>query len=196
MEEGRGFLPYGTRCALPKTSQISSDVGQELGHHIGAAVCRHALGRVMREDEIVRFIPASMASEAGLHQSFAAVGLAVFELTVPPTARVGVFLRILDTELGVCRVSGYERLDLTEDCVVFVRWNVLPSQSCDDRAVREGTCPISISFDRDVVSENGAKIVEAARFVSHADHLPVAISGRYLDAEDRRGLLIGSSGDD
>src|SRR3954463_10978312 len=43
MEEGRGFLPYGTRCALPKTRQISSEVGQELGHHIGAAVCRHAL---------------------------------------------------------------------------------------------------------------------------------------------------------
>ena len=43
MEERPGFLPCGTRCALPKTVKSAPKVGQELGHHIGAAVCRHAL---------------------------------------------------------------------------------------------------------------------------------------------------------
>src|SRR3954449_8281351 len=51
MEERRGFLPCGTRCALPKTRQISSEVGQELGHHIAAAVCRHALVLLRHERE-------------------------------------------------------------------------------------------------------------------------------------------------
>src|SRR4051812_2621911 len=46
MEERRGFLLCGTPRALPKTRLISSEVGQELSHYIGAAVCRHALGRV------------------------------------------------------------------------------------------------------------------------------------------------------
>src|SRR3954469_24158297 len=135
-----------------------------------------------------------MAGEACLHQSLAAIGLAVFKLTVAPAARVGVFLRILDTELSVCGGSGDEGLGLPEDGVVFVRGDVFPSQSSDDRAVREGARSIFIGLDRDVVSENGAKIVEAACFVSHADHLPVAIAGRYPDAENGRGLVVAASG--
>src|SRR4051794_1273528 len=54
MEERRGFLLCGTRRALPKTRQISSEAGQELSHYIGAAVCRHALvasepGRLLQD---------------------------------------------------------------------------------------------------------------------------------------------------
>src|SRR5215471_10924208 len=44
-------------------------------------------------------------------------------------------------------------------------------------------------FDRYVVSENRANIVEVACFVGYGDHLPVTVSGWDLLYEGRGGLL-------
>ena len=42
-------------------------------------------------------------------------------------------------------------------------------------------------------SGNGTKIVEFSFFVGHGDQLPISVSGRHLDSEDRGGLLVGGS---
>ena len=56
-----------------------------------------------------------------------------------------------------------------------------------------GNFALSVSFDRYIVAEEGAKIVEVAFFVGHRDQLPVAVSGRNPDSENRISLSIGAS---
>jgi len=45
------------------------------------------------------------------------------------------------------------------------------------------TCPFWIGSHSDVIAENCSDIVEAARFVSNANHLPITISVRNADAK-------------
>ena len=52
-----------------------------------------------------------------------------------------------------------------------------PGQPRNDCAVQERQLPLPVGFDRYIVAEKGAKIVEAAFFMCHGDQLPVAVSG-------------------
>ena len=56
-----------------------------------------------------------------------------------------------------------------------------------------GKLPFPVGFDRYIVAEKGAKIVEVAFFVGHGDQLPVAVSGRNCDSENRISLSVGAS---
>jgi hypothetical protein len=85
-------------------------------------------------------------------------------------------------------------LRLAKDFVVFLRWRVLPRQSGDDRAVWELLLALPVGVDRDVVAEDGAQIVELARFVRHGDQSPVTVSCGDFDAEDRVDLATGADG--
>src|SRR4051794_33084063 len=71
---------------------------------------------------------------------------------------------------------------------------MLPGQPSNDRAVGKGPGALAKSFHCEVVSENGAQIVEVARLVRPRDHLPVTISSRDCDAEDWGRLIVGVSG--
>ena len=130
-----------------------------------------------------------MAGKAGFEQR--RVGrFAVFELSKPPASGRGIFFRVLDHKLNVRSGSGHERLGAAKDFVVFLRRKIAPGEACDDCAVRERQLPLTVCLDRYIVAEKGAKIVEIAFFVRDRDQLPVAISGRNCDSENRISLSI------
>src|SRR5208283_295234 len=71
--------------------------------------------------------------------------------------------------------------------------DITPGEACDDCAVRERQLALAVCLDRYIVAEKGAKIVEITFFVGHRDQLPVAVSGRNCDSENRISLSIGAS---
>jgi hypothetical protein len=75
----------------------------------------------------------------------------------------------------------------------FLQRRVTPGEPGNDGAVRVRKLPFPAGFDRYVVAQNGAQVVEVAFFVGHGDQPPVAVSGRDFDSEDRGGLFIGLS---
>ena len=101
--------------------------------------------------------------------------LAVRKIGETPTARRGIFFRVLYHKLHIFRRPGNERLGAAEDFVIFFRWNVLPMYCRNDRAVRERNRSLAIGFDRDIVAQLGAQIVEIAFFVGYGDQLPIAV---------------------
>src|SRR5687767_13050719 len=137
---------------------------------------RVPLGRVTSEDEV----PGGglVTGKAGLVHRLVG-GFAVVEMGEPPAAGRGVFLRVLDHELdAVLGRARHERLVTAEDFVVFRRGDVIPREPGDDRAVRERALAFAKCFDRDVVAQDGADVVEVALLLRDGDQAPVAVSGR------------------
>jgi hypothetical protein len=64
----------------------------------------------------------------------------------------------------------------------------MPMQRRNDCAVRKWKLPFAIGFDRYIVAQLGAQIVEVALLVRHGDQSPVAISGGEFDSVDWGGL--------
>src|SRR6516164_7865308 len=91
---------------------------------------------VTGEDKVARF-DLIVAGEAGFHERLVARRFTVLEVSETPTARCGVLFCVLDHKLNVCWGTGYERLGLTKDFVVFLRRHVTVMQSGNDRAVWE-----------------------------------------------------------
>src|SRR5215475_1640788 len=65
------------------------------------------------------------------------IRFAVFELSEPPTARLGVFLGIFDHELDIQGRTGNKRLFTSKYFIVFLRRSVTPGQPRNDCSVRE-----------------------------------------------------------
>ena len=83
---------------------------------------------------------------------------------------------------------------MAEGFAAFFQRVVAPGEPGDDGAVRVREHPFAQGLDCDVVAQNGAQVVELAFFMGDRDQPPVAISGRFLDSEDRRGLSTRLSG--
>src|SRR6516162_11671782 len=62
-------------------------------------------------------------------------------------------------------------------------------QRSNDCAVWEGDRPFLEGFDRYLIAELGAQLIDlVCHQVVHGDHFPIAVSGRNCDAVDRRGI--------
>ena len=96
-----------------------------------------------------------VARETGLHEGRGR-GFAVLKVTESPAAGCGVFCRVLDHELNVGGSAGNERLDLAEDFVVLVLWNVLVMKSDEDRAVGERIFAVAEGVVRYIVGQESA----------------------------------------
>src|SRR5258708_18134061 len=138
------------------------------------------------KDEIVVFHVGRMAGE-----TFFVLGLAhrlaVDELAEAPAACRGVSVRVFDHELHRRGRAG------DEDAVELGRRHMRPRELGQDRPIREGERAGPIRRHRDRVAEDAAQLVKARR-VRGGDQLPLPVSGRDLDPEDRRGLVVRSSG--
>ena len=135
----------------------------------------------MGEDKVATF-DGNVAGKTVLHCHV--VGLAVVKLREPPAAGRGVPFGVLEHKLNIRRGPGHERLGTTKGFVVFLRRDVTPRKSGDDRAVREREFSVPIGLDRYVVAQNGPQIVEVALFVGHGDQPPVAVSWGDFAPED------------
>ena len=108
----------------------------------------------MSEDKILVFARL-VARKAGLEQRL--VGrFTFFKLSESPAARRRVFSRVLDHQLKVNGNTGNEGLGTAKDLVVFLRVNITPCQSRNNRAIRKRKLSFSIGFYRQIVAKNCA----------------------------------------
>ena len=104
---------------------------------------------------------------------------AIVEMSISPATRRRILLRILDHKLNaILWWARNERLTPAKDFIVFLRRIITPRDSGNDRAVRKRKLAIAVSFDRNVVAQNGANVVEI-----RLPGPPRSISNRGIRAE-------------
>jgi hypothetical protein len=208
--EGRYVLPCRTRIRVgcERLSEIGREVmydtsgDQERGHSvISADVCllepslainvhdRGTWSRCITSEDEVGVFGLLVAREAGLHES--SVGrFAVLEVCEAPASGCCVLFGIFDHELNVCGRAGNERLNTTEDFVVFVRRDAAVMQGSNEGAIRERQLPFAVGLERYIVGEDSTKAVEIAFFVGHGNPLPIAVPVRNFGDVGRGGWFI------
>ena len=175
--------------SLPSKSPTSSCTALHSGLKLLGA--RHPSRRVAREHKVPglrRFMTRKARLGHRLVRRFV-----TGELSESPTPGRGIPSRVLDHELNIRRRSGNERLFPSKGFVVLLRRNVPPGQPRNHGSVRKGKRSFPIGLDRNVVPQDGAKIIQVARLVRHGDQSPIAVPGRNLDHRGRNSLSVSLS---
>lgn len=136
---------------------------------------------VTSKDDVVSFDVRIVAGKARLVLRLVD-RLPVEKSTESPPPRGGIPFGVLDHDLnGCCRPRDECSVDLG-------RGNAFPSQLHQDGAIWEWEATCTVCPHRRGISEDNPELVQPTGFLSHANRLPLPITGRNADTEDRRLL--------
>ena len=107
-------------------------------------------GCILGEDEVARSF--RVAGGAGFEQRLGARFTVFIEVSEAPSARRGVFLRVLDHKLNVGGWPGNEGLGTAKDFVIFLRRDMTVVQSGNDCAVRKWELPTAVGLNRYIIT--------------------------------------------